>query len=150
MNPSWLFVIATAIAVFGILTVFKALMANVQSKLEEEQEIKGESLQKEQSKFFIKVIMVETIPILLIVVGFSQIGQPDIGDIQLFFPLIIIVAIFIYAVTNLFIVRKETINYGEPSQETKNFINTFLFIAIALLSSIPTISIVGIFLLTAS
>lgn len=146
VHPAWLFVAATVIAVFGILFSFKKLIVQVQTKIENGKEITIEAFQQEQTRFFINVAIVETIPILLMVYGFAQMEQLSVR-INIFLHLLIIVIVLIIALVNVFIIRRDTLSYGEPSKEGKNTVNTFMFIAIALLSAIPTVSVIALLIM---
>jgi F0F1-type ATP synthase membrane subunit c/vacuolar-type H+-ATPase subunit K len=147
MNPAWLFVIAAIIADVGILYSFRKLISPIQANIEEGKEINMETFQKEQTRFFIRVAVVEAIPILLIVFGFAQIEQ-YVGTINVLFPLAIIIAVFLFAVIRVFTIRRDSVGFkNEAPESTKNLVNTYVFIGIALLSAIPLVSVVAISLM---
>jgi F0F1-type ATP synthase membrane subunit c/vacuolar-type H+-ATPase subunit K len=123
-------------------------MTQVQSKLEKGENVQMEALQQEQTRFFIKVAIAESIPILLIVYGFMAIGNVIGEDINIMFPLIIIAAVYLFAVFNLIQLRRDTLGYNKISVETKNIVNTLIFICLGLLSAIPIISVVAIMTIT--
>jgi MFS family permease len=146
MNPAWFFVIATIIAVFGILFAFKNLMAHVREKIEKGQEVSGESLQQEQTRFFIKVAMVEAIPILLIVFGFMQIEQINVQAHNTLLQILIIVGIVIFAFIQILFLKRDMVGQHDPiSPESKTLVNTLMMIGLAMVSAIPIVSIVAIF-----
>jgi MFS family permease len=145
MNPAWFFVIATIIAVFGILFAFKNLMAHIREKIEKGQEVRGESIQQEQTRFFIKVAMVEAIPILLIVFGFMQIGQIDEQAHNTLLPILIILGIVSFAFIQILFLKRDMVGHYDPiSSESKTLVNTLIMIGLAMVSAIPIVSIVAI------
>lgn len=148
LNPAWLFVLAAVIAVLGILFFFKQMMASIQSSFREGQIINRQAIQKEQTNFFIKVALAEAIPIVFIVVGFAQIDPLGDTIVNIFLPMIIILGTLVFALVQVLRIRNDTLGYGEISAETKNMINTLIFIGIALMSAIPTISIVALFIMS--
>ncbi|HYK75136.1 MAG TPA: hypothetical protein VEV44_18730, partial [Pseudoneobacillus sp.] len=130
LNPAWLFVIASVIAVIGILFSFKLMMSKVQT-IVEGQGLNMESIQKEQTRFFIKVAISEAVPILLLVYGFTLIGQLE-ERVNIFIPFIIIVGIFLFALTQILVTRRDVLGFHEVNSETKTFLNALIFIGIAL------------------
>lgn len=144
MNPAWLFVLATVIAVLGILYAFKQMIVKIQEKVENGQEVKAESIQKEQTNFFIKVAMFEAIPILLIVYGFMQIGIED-ENYSIILPLIIIAGILIFALVQILALKRDlSVQNDRFSPETIGLVNTLIMIGMAMVSAIPIVSVVAI------
>jgi hypothetical protein len=146
INPAWLFVLATIIAVFGILNAFKKMMAEIQVKLESGQDITNGAIQKEQTGFFIRVAVAEAIPIVLIVFGFIQMEKLN-GPINILAPMFIVLAVFIVAAINVISIRRETLEYEVTSGEVKNIVNSMSLIGIAMISAIPTVSIVALIIM---
>jgi F0F1-type ATP synthase membrane subunit c/vacuolar-type H+-ATPase subunit K len=142
INPAWLFVLATIIAVLGILAAFKNLMAYVQQKIEAKEEVNMLSLQKKQGQFFIKVALSESIPLILIVFGFML--MDSLENHNPFIPLVIIMAVLIFALFQVLTIRRNTLGYEEASTEIKTNVNTLCFLGGALISAIPIISIVAV------
>jgi len=142
VNPAWLFVLAAIIAVLGILAAFKNLMSYVQQKIEENEEISMQSLQKKQGQFFVKVALSESIPLLLIVFGFILMDSSK--DQNIFIPLLLVLAVLIFAIFQVVHIRRNALGYGETTTELKNIVNTLCFLGGALISAIPIISIVGL------
>jgi MFS family permease len=146
MNPAWFFVIATVIAVLGILFAFKNMMSHVREKLEKGQEIRGESIQQEQTRFFIKVAMVEAIPILLIVYGFMQIEHIQEQNYNTLLPILIIICVVIFALIQILFLKRDMVGQHDPiSTESNTLVNTLMMIGLAMVSAIPIVSIVAIF-----
>ncbi|WP_404330126.1 hypothetical protein [Mesobacillus maritimus] len=142
VNPAWLFVLAAIIAVFGILAAFKNLMAYVKQKIEANEEISMQSLQKKQGQFFVKVALSESVPLILIVFGF--ISMDSSKDQHIFIPLLLVLAVLIFALFQVVNIRRNTLGFGETSTELKNIVNTLCFLGGALMSAIPIISIVAL------
>jgi hypothetical protein len=148
INPAWFFVFATVIAVFGILFAFKNMMAHVQLEIEKGQEIKIESMQQEQTRFFIKVALAEAIPILLIVYGFMKIGELTDQTYNISLPLLIIIGAYLFALVHIFLTKRDALGYDNAPTESKNVVNVLTMLGIALVSAIPIISVVAIFTMT--
>lgn len=145
LNPAWLFVLAAIIAVLGILAAFKNLMSYVQQKIEANEEVSIQSLQKKQGQFFVKVALSESIPLLLIVFGFMSMDSSN--DQNIFIPLILVLAVLIFALFQVFNIRRNALGYGETSKELNNIVNTLSFLGGALLSAIPIICIVALMIM---
>jgi F0F1-type ATP synthase membrane subunit c/vacuolar-type H+-ATPase subunit K len=142
MSASWLFVLASAIAVVGISFAFNKMMQQVQEKVEKGEQLDLNTMQAAQTKFFIQVAMAEAIPIFIIVYAFTLIGQ--VVETNVMVPLVVIIGILIVAFVSILRIRKDMIGAPKISQETVGMVNTLFFIGAALLSAIPIISIVGI------
>jgi len=142
VNPAWLFVIAAIIAALGILAAFKNLMLYVQEKIEANEELSMQSLQKKQGQFFIRVAMSESIPLLLIVFGF--ISMDSSKEQNLFIPLLLILAVLIFVLLQIINIRRNVLGFGETTTELKNIVNTLCFLGGALMCAIPIIAIVAL------
>jgi hypothetical protein len=147
INPAWLFVLATIIAVLGILAAFKNLMVFVQQKMEANEEFNMQTLQKKQGQFFIRVALSESIPLVLIVYGFMLMDSTKNQPSSI--PLIIILAVLIFAFFQVITIRRNTLGYDNDniSTETKTIVNTLCFLGGALMSAIPIISIVALLIM---
>ncbi|MFA9557427.1 hypothetical protein ACERII_08995 [Evansella sp. AB-rgal1] len=150
-NPSFIFVIASIIAVFGITICLKQLISKVQVELEKKNDISTETVQKENSRFFIKVVLVETIPILLVVYGFNQIASIEgTKELSELLPAIILIIItFIVGLFMILMARQQTLSIGDLTANAKGAVNTILFIGISLIGAIPILSIVAILMMLA-
>ncbi|WP_431800869.1 hypothetical protein [Halobacillus andaensis] len=149
-NPSWIFVAASLMAVVGIVFCFKKFMNDIQRKMDNKTPIRADAIQKENSRFFISVAIVEIIPVILIVIGFLMIESLSeaLSGTEAALPLIIIATIFIFGVINMALTSKETLAAGTGENEEKQTISNFTFIGIALTSSIPIISVIATFMMT--
>ncbi|MFD1851637.1 hypothetical protein [Oceanobacillus bengalensis] len=130
---TYIFVLAAAIAVFGITTVFRV---NI-NKIKENPEL----LQKAQTNLFIGAALSESIPILLIVYGFIKMEQVSSIE-ELFIPAIIILFLMAYAVITVLLQSKIDVD-----EDKKGLIRSFSFIGIALINAIPIISLVALFMM---
>lgn len=142
MSVSWLFVVASAIAVVGISFAFNKMMQQVQETLGKGEKLDLNTMQAAQTKFFIQVAMAEAIPIFIIVYAFALIGQAV--ETNVIIPLVVIVGILVVAYVSLLRIRKDIFGSSNLPQDSVGMVNTLFFIGAALLSAIPIISIVGI------
>lgn len=142
MSASWLFVLASAIAVVGISFAFNKMMQQVQEKVEKGDQLDLNTMQAAQTKFFIQVAMAEAIPIFIIVYAFTLIGQ--VVEENIIVPLVVIIGILVVALVSLLRIRRDIIGSPMMNQQSVGMVNTLFFIGAALLSAIPIISIVGI------
>ncbi|QOY33846.1 hypothetical protein AWH56_013910 [Anaerobacillus isosaccharinicus] len=147
----WLFVLAAYIAVIGIFISFRQMLQVIEEKVENQELIDQVLFQKEMSRFFIRVALIETIPIILIVAGFMLLESVNRGlslyDIILQLGLILIV--FFFGVVNVFRIRGRIVSLANIDGATKGFVNTLVFIGLGLIAAIPIISIVALSLMTA-
>ncbi|MBU9712185.1 hypothetical protein [Evansella tamaricis] len=151
MNPIYLFLLASIIAVIGLVILFKRLGLSMEDKLEKGEDVTQESFQRETNRFFMMAPLVEMIPILLVVLAFMQMegwaGELTQDDIV--FPIVIVVIIWFFGGLNVFLTRKRILMATDVKSNSKNYINTLSFISFALIGSLPVISIVGLILFTA-
>jgi F0F1-type ATP synthase membrane subunit c/vacuolar-type H+-ATPase subunit K len=145
-SPVWLFVVAAIIAVFGIIFAFKKMAGGIETKLENNEPLNQGSLQKEFTRFFITIAIVEVIPILLLVLGFAQMEglftQTTNQGIML--PLSLVFLTLLFGIGNVLLTRSRLLNDHDPSNESRNMINTITFIGMGMVSSIPIVSIVAL------
>jgi len=127
----YLFVIAAIILAVCTMIVFLSSVSQIKAD--------PSSYEKVVQSFFIKIFMIEIIPIALVVYGFYL--NHWVADFsELYVPLIILVATM--AITAIFILLQVKIDVEE---ELRGRITTFGLIAIALANSIPIIGIVALF-----
>ncbi|MFC4388153.1 hypothetical protein ACFOZ1_10065 [Gracilibacillus marinus] len=137
-----LFVIAGLIAGIGILVVYKRLVYRL-ANLINENKFNQQSLQKEQTKYFISVALIEALPIILFVFGFVNAQDAAIDFSSKIIPFIIILGLAAFCIAQVFITKQE-IPTEKLSSSEQNLIKTFHFVGIATILAIPTLSIVGI------
>lgn len=128
----YIYVAAAAIAVFGITFVFKSNVEKIKAD--------PEQAPKAQTNFFIGAAISETLPIILLVLGL--INQETAGSMEdIYFPAILIIMLMAFAV--FFIMLQRSVGVPEDS---KNIVDTFSFIAIAMANAIPIAALVFLFL----
>jgi len=128
----YFYVIAAAMAVLGVLFFFKT---NVE-KMKENPEVRGAAY----NNFFIGVALSEVIPIALIVFAYATTDPVlEMNDVML--PGIII--LLLMAVSMFFIFMQRAV--GVP-EESRNVVNQFSMIAIAIVNAVPIISLVFLFI----
>ncbi|GAE25180.1 hypothetical protein JCM9140_1159 [Halalkalibacter wakoensis JCM 9140] len=141
----WLFVLATVIAVIGIVIQFKKLMVQIQTKIDQNENVTTESLQKENSRFFVRVVMVEVIPIVLVILGFilmeSMEGAMSLS--QVLPALLIVIISLLFGVINVFLAKNQAISNQDVSIQTKATLTTMTFTGMSLVAAFPIISIVA-------
>lgn len=127
----YIYVIASAIAVFGIIFVFKI---NV-DKMKEN----SEYAPKAMNQFFIGAAISETLPIILLILGI--INQEPVQSIEdIYFPGILIIMLMAFAV--FFILLQRAVGSYEDS---KAAVNNLSIIAIGMVNAIPIASFVFLF-----
>lgn len=127
------FMLAAVIAVISILTVFKIHIEQLKQAPENRGQI--------QTKFFVGVAIAEAIPIILLVLGFMN-SAPVEAVNELYFPGLIILLCLVFAPLFVFLQSRVDV-----SEEARLPIQTFSMLGLALGSSIPLISLVGLFTL---
>ncbi|KHF39956.1 hypothetical protein [Halalkalibacter okhensis] len=148
----WVFVIATLIAVIGIVFQFKKLMSEVARKLDNNEEVTTQTLQKENNRFFIKVVMIEAIPIMLVVLGFILIEsiQSPLNLIDILPALVILGITFLAGVVNVFMGQKQIFSERDVTSQAKAAITSMTFVGVSLIAAFPIISFVAMFTLLTS
>ncbi|MBB6452055.1 putative membrane protein YecN with MAPEG domain [Salirhabdus euzebyi] len=148
MNPGWLFVLASLIAVVGITISFRQLITRLEDKLRDSEEVNQKTFQKDLSRLFIKIMIIESIPIILIFLGFIEMNYFELTNLfQVYIPLILVLGILVFGLISIFSTRGAVIAMHEIPKDTRGFIYTLLFIGMALVSAIPIISIISIFMI---
>lgn len=128
----YIYVAAAALAVIGILSVYKINIEKIKKDPEEAAKI--------QQNFFIGVAISEALPIVLLIIGMMNM-QPVQSMEELYFPVIITAALMIYAVFFIFLHR----NAG-TDDDAKAAVRPFSYVALAVTMSIPVIALVFIFM----
>ena len=143
MNPAWFFVIASVVAVLGIGVAFKQLMEKVAVIIEEHEHVTSETFMKVQSTFFLRIVIIEIIPILLVIVAFIQLSTYEASaQTGLVIPFVLVVLCMVLGVGSV-LVAKNQIRLNEQAEMAKRFVTSFVYIGIALINAFPIISIVG-------
>ncbi len=140
--------LASLIAVIGIIVVVNKMFYQLEANLSEDNLVFTGVYQKEIKQFFVKVVLIESIPLLLYVYGLLQIFEVTFSNAQnIMIPMFIVVFSFVFGVFSIITYRSRTLSRGEVPKDRKTLINTMTFIAIGLLGAIPMISFVGLVLM---
>lgn len=143
-NPAWLFALATIIACLGIITVFSNMMNRLAEIINEDDE--ANLLQREMTRFFIKIVIIEIIPIVLLIVGITKINQFNGTLNDMIVPLIVTVIIFLFSLVVIFFTARRVQNTPDISSFLKNQVSTFMMMGIAISSTFPLIAFIMIYL----
>lgn len=135
MNP-YIFVVATFLAVIPFVIIFKISVERMKEN--------PEQFIKTQVYFFIWVAMIETIPIILIVFGMMNITPVQTME-ELHTPGLIILLLMGFAIFFIFLQRT-----FDVTDDMKHSLHQFAIIAIGLVSAIPILSIVSLFMMISS
>jgi hypothetical protein len=146
MFPGWWFAIASIIAVLGIVFFFKQMVRSVSDHLEKGEEKNISAIQSLLSRFFIKVAIAEVIPIILIIIGFVQSEKwtKEISTMAAYTPFIIVILTLLFGNLNVILSRGSLLLFNDSKGQWKGTIDSIIFSAMAVVSAIPIISIVGI------
>lgn len=143
MTAIWLFTVAAVVAAGGILLAFKRLMRGLQQRIKEN-DFHHKGLQKDQTKYFLQVAMIEAIPIFLIILGFMYTGEdPSLlwTIIGLFFTIGIMVISFVQ-------IKKEILEIQHDVErvpaEMKKYIQSVVTVGYITTLGVPVISLVVI------
>ena len=135
MDPLYYFVAAAVIGSFGVgFATRKAL---------EEIAVDFDKRAAVQTTFFIRVAIIEVIPILLIVMGFMNISS---SNTDFLVPLIIVA---VSAILNFLLIMRTPAmltSFGETSPELSAALKTLAFMGAMLGTSFPIIALVAVFL----
>lgn len=142
-NPAWLFAFATIIACFGISIAFKQLMSHMLELVKEEN---SQLLQRVTTGFFIKVALIEAIPIMLLVFGIMKMNKFNGTMDDMIVPLVVTVAVYIFSLLVIFLSAKQVQNYPGLSANLKNQTSVFMMMGIAICSTFPLIAFIMIYL----
>lgn len=136
MSAAYLFMLAAIIASFSILVVFKIFIDKLK--------VNPENRVKLQTNFFIGVAIAETSPILLLVLAFANSATVTSNE-ELYIPGLITLLTLAFASFFIFLQTKVDV-----TEEAKEIVKTSAIIGLALVVSIPFISLIGLFTLMPS
>lgn len=143
MVAVWLFTIAAVVAAGGILIAFKRLMRGLQQRIMED-DFNAKGLQKDQTKYFLHVALIEAIPIFLIILGFMYTGEgsPLIWTI---IGLLFVIGIMLISIVQI---KKEQLEIKEDmknlSEELKRYLKSIITVGYITTLGVPIISLVVI------
>lgn len=130
MSP-YIFTIAAALAVIGIISVFKI---NV-NKIKEN----PEQLEKAQTSLFIGTAVSESFPLIMIV--FALINATQVPIDELYIPALLIIFMMVFATFFIFLQGKVDVE-----EDQKAVVTRFSMITIALVNAIPIVALVLMFM----
>ncbi|WP_085994085.1 hypothetical protein [Oceanobacillus senegalensis] len=125
--------LAAVIAVLGILFSFKRAADGIKND--------PENLEKYQRNLFIGAAISETIPIVLIVLGFANL-QSVSSISELYVPMTIIIALMVFAIIYIFLQTRLDVD-----SHLKLKLITFGYTAMVLATAIPIIAMIQLFLM---
>ena len=128
----YIYVLAAAIAVFGILIVFKINVEKIKENPDQRE--------KAQQNFFIGAAISESLPIILLIFGIISMETATSME-ELYLPAIIIIMLMAFAVFFIFLQR--TVGVDAKSKEV---IKIFSFIGIAMANAVPIIALMFLFM----
>lgn len=147
-NPSWFFVLASLIAAIGISIVFKQTISVILTELDRSQDVNTiQLLNQQRTSFFIKIAMVEILPMILLACGILFIGDlPELLPLSaVFVPILLIIAALAVAGGNLWSSMQAVIAHeGVQNLGLRPHIQIIAFIAVAFAATFPLLSLVVI------
>lgn len=126
-------VLAAAIAVLGIVFTFKRNVDTLKQQ--------PELLQKCQQNLFIGSAISEAIPIVLIVLGFTQMESVYSLN-ELYVPFTIVFGLILFSISYILLQTKIDVD-----EDSKGVVFSFGMIAIGLANAIPIIAVVMLFMM---
>ncbi|MFS0723089.1 hypothetical protein [Paenibacillus sp. 1P07SE] len=152
-NPSWYFVIASVIAVVGIIIVYKQMITFILTEVDRRPDIPLLSLlNKQRTAFFIKLPIIELIPILLVAVGFMNVIDipASLSFLDIAVPLAIVIGLLAGGVISIWMTTSVALSHVEVQGQgmTQSF-KAMAILAIALMGAIPMTSLAAFFVLIA-
>lgn len=138
-NPAWLFVIASAIAVVGIVLSFKLSVSSLLSVETSGEEALRTGFQKEFIRFITRLLFIEALPLVLILWGITQIF--DGVEVEVEIPLILVFLILVFGWIQIFLTRSQVMGDPHSSASLKRHVSSFSMITIALAGALPLISL---------
>jgi hypothetical protein len=145
-NPLWLFVIASAICVVGIVSAFKQMVSSIVSSVHMEGPELKSLVAREFRRFIVKLAFIETVPMILLCFGMLQVlGSFQIIDhpvIEPVVPLIVTLLIMAFGGINIFLTRVLTLQDPYLSDSAKQYVANQSIIVLTLSNAIPLISLV--------
>ncbi|PTX60720.1 hypothetical protein C8P63_10829 [Melghirimyces profundicolus] len=141
-NPAWLLFAASAIVVVGIVIAFRQTVSNVLSagQMEGAEEGVPSLVQREFTRFFIKMLVIESLPLLLVIFFFIQVLEGR-GAVEVEVPLILIFLLLIFGWVNVFLTRMQVVQDPRSNEVLKKRITAHAVIIGGMLSAFPLISL---------
>ncbi len=137
----YIFVGASAVFVFGFLMIYSGIMNSIMAGNMEREEV-----QKLQTKFFIRIAVMEG-PIIVAIVLAIMYMEQQAQNVNITLPIVLIIFITVIGLIRVLMLTRDA-KASVDDAGLKNTVQTFFFLGMALLIAIPLICVV--FLITLS
>lgn len=107
-------------------------------------DLTAEVLQKEQTSYFIQFSLVEVIPILLIILGFTQLESYVLSTTTQIVALVLLLALIGFAILQVIGSVKQLNQQMKQAKMDTTLIQSLGYVGIFIINSIPVISIIGL------
>ncbi|WP_152656820.1 hypothetical protein [Oceanobacillus sp. CFH 90083] len=131
----YIFVLAAVIATLGTIRIFRSTLDNMLTE--------PEKLPKYMSDFFMKIALVEVLPIAMLILGFVFSSEEQLVMSDAYIPIAIIVIFITFSMFYIFSQRSPA---GNVEQDMKQRIQMLIFLTLAFANAIPFMAIVFILL----
>lgn len=140
MVAIWLFTIGAVVAAGAILIAFKRLMRSLSAQFKLE-EFDQKSIQKDQTKYFHHVALIEVVPIILIILGF-MFSDDEPSLVWVVTGLIFIVGIIIISLVQINKEKLEILaDLRDASSDIKKYLQSVVSVGYITTLGIPLISL---------
>ncbi|MFS8514239.1 MAG: hypothetical protein LOD87_11050 [Planifilum fulgidum] len=141
LDPAWSLVIASALAVIGGLIAYKQMVSHLAESSSEEEFLARR--QQAYSRFFVKFLMFEAVPILFFLYGMYQImGLETAESADVTLPLIAVLLIALFGLLSIYFTTSQILRDPRSTAAMRNYMTSMLMISASLVHSIPLVSFV--------
>ncbi|MEW9503067.1 hypothetical protein [Jeotgalibacillus marinus] len=130
--------VATVLATLAITFNYIAHLGTI-VKIGKEGEQEGMTIQAAMTRFFFATVIIELVPISVIIITYVTLNRPDIGVPTI--PLVIIFTAMIFGIIQVATKMKQDV-----PPEIKNQIRSFSLLTMQLITSVPIIAIIFLFI----
>ncbi|PPA70537.1 hypothetical protein [Jeotgalibacillus proteolyticus] len=130
--------VATVLATLGITFNYIAHLGTI-VKIGKEGEQQGLSIQGAMTRFFFATAIIELVPLAVIIITYITVERPDAGTPVL--PLVIIAAAMFFGVSQVLMRMRQPM-----PEEIKKQVRSFSLLTTQLITSIPIIAVVFMFI----
>ncbi len=141
LDPSWSLVIASALAVIGGLIAYKQMVSHLAESSSEEEFLARR--QQAYSRFAVKFLIFEAVPILFFLYGMYQmmsLETAESADVTL--PLIAVLLIALFGLLSIYFTTSQILRDPRSTAAMRNYMTSMLMISASLVHSIPLVSFV--------
>ncbi|MGD7046534.1 hypothetical protein [Jeotgalibacillus proteolyticus] len=129
---------ATVIATLGITFNYIAHLGTI-VKIGNEGEQHGMTVQAAMTRFFFATVIIELVPLAIIIITYITVERPDTGLPVI--PLVVIFAAMIFGIIQVATRMRQPV-----PEEMKNQVRSFSLLAMQLITSIPIIALIFLFI----